>query len=95
VLWDKWNLNIFSQYNNTQQSRRLYFTTNFYVNICKIEIVKNNETTAIELIIQNYMEDIQNLDNEAMIMYIFALVDYQWEPYFFGLDTINWRRAQW
>jgi hypothetical protein len=54
---------------------------------------RENDMTTIELAIQNYIEDIQNYDNQVEILYIFALVEYPWEPNF-GLNTIKWNKVK-
>jgi hypothetical protein len=55
---------------------------------------EGNETT-VELKLQDYIEDILKIDNQATILYLFVLIDFQWNPYFPGLNTIEWYKAKW
>jgi hypothetical protein len=86
---DKWESQIFLHHQEEIASKKFFFTVNFYINISKLDIFENGNETIIELKIQDYMEDILKIDNQATILYLFALIDFQWNPYFPGLSTIE------
>jgi hypothetical protein len=54
-----------------------------------MDIFEENYLTLIELKIQEYIEEVYQADDQLEILYIQVLIGNHWEPYFFGLNTLD------
>jgi hypothetical protein len=65
-----------------------------YGNISKLRIIKQKILTLIELKLQDFMGEIQKLNDNPLLLFTQILVNNNWEYYFPGLNTIDWNNAK-